>query len=270
MTIYDQHMHTLYSFDSEAQLRDYLTQTKAPVVTTEHLEFDNPDDGGRDNLPDYARMKATQAALAEKFPNEFLLGIEAGYFAPADARFRQYLDNHDFDLTLLSFHHDGHYDYLDEQLITMPAKQQLEDYFERMLAGLKRFHDADVLAHFDYALRRFDITPDQLEAWGKPLLDQIFTIAVENDLALELNTKSMYRWGNAPLYDQAIAWYQAAGGHLFTIGSDAHEGSQYEANFADALAMLKRHGVKEIATYRQHQRTMVPIEPPVIDADNAY
>ena len=173
-------------------------------------------------------------------------------------------------MTLLSFHHDGHYDYLDEQLITMPAKQQLEDYFERMLAGLKRFHDADVLAHFDYALRRFDITPDQLEAWGKPLLDQIFTIAVENDLALELNTKSMYRWGNAPLYDQAIAWYQAAGGHLFTIGSDAHEGPQYEANFADALAMLKRHGVKEIATYRQHQRTMVPIEPPVIDADNAY
>ena len=37
MTIYDQHMHTLYSFDSEAQLRDYLAQTQAPVVTTEKL-----------------------------------------------------------------------------------------------------------------------------------------------------------------------------------------------------------------------------------------
>ena len=39
MTIYDQHMHTLYSFDSEAQLRDYLAQTQVPVVTTEHLNL---------------------------------------------------------------------------------------------------------------------------------------------------------------------------------------------------------------------------------------
>ena len=44
----------------------------------------------------------------------------------------------------------------------------------------------------------------------------------------------------------------------------------YEANFKQALAMLKRHGVKEIATYRRHHRTMVPIEPPVVDADNVY
>ena len=270
MTIYDQHMHTLYSFDSEAQLRDYLAQTQAPVVTTEHLEFDNPDDGGRDDLPDYAGMKRTQAALASHYQNEMLLGIEAGYFATAEERLRDYLANHDFDLTLLSFHHDGQHDYLDAQLAGLPAKQQLEDYFTRMLAGLKQFHDADVLAHFDYGLRLFDITPEQLEAWGKPLLDQIFAIAVAHDLALELNTKSMYRWQNAPLYDQAISWYQQAGGHLFTIGSDAHEGPHYEANFNQALAMLKRHGVKEIATYRRHHRTMVPIEPPVVDADNVY
>lgn len=110
MTIYDQHMHTLYSFDSEAQLRDYLAQTQAPVVTTEHLEFDNPDDGGRDDLPDYAGMKRTQAALASHYQNEMLLGIEAGYFAPAEERLRDYLANHDFDLTLLSFHHDGQHD----------------------------------------------------------------------------------------------------------------------------------------------------------------
>ena len=57
---------------------------------------------------------------------------------------------------------------------------------------------------------------------------------------------------------------------MFTIGSDAHEGPHYEANFKQALAMLKRHGVKEIATYRRHHRTMVPIEPPVVDADNVY
>jgi histidinol-phosphatase (PHP family) len=209
-------MHTLYSFDSEAQLRDYLAQTKAPVVTTEHLEFDNPDDGGRDDLPDYAGMVRTQAALATNYHNELLLGIEAGYFAPAEPRLRDYL------------------------------------------------------AHFDYGVRQFEITPEQLEAWGKAALDQIFAIAVDHDLALELNTKSMYKWHNASLYDLAITWYQAAGGHLFTIGSDAHEGPHYEANFAQALAMLKRHGVKEIATYRHHKRTMVPIEPPVIDADNAY
>ena len=60
---------------------------------------------------------------------------------------------------------DGQHDYLDAQLAGLPAKQQLEDYFTRMLAGLKSFTMRMFLLILDYGLRLFDITPEQLEAW---------------------------------------------------------------------------------------------------------
>lgn len=259
MPLYDQHMHTQYSFDSEAQLRDYLAQTAGPVITTEHLEFANPDDGGRDDIPDYAAMRATQQKLSREFPNRLLLGIEAGYYAPAVNQLRAYLAAHPFDLTLLSFHHDGQHDFQDAYFQTIPLHAHVLTYYQRMLAGLQDFHDADVFAHFDYGLRIVDVTPAQLTAWAKPVLDQIFALIVQNGLAFEVNTKSMFKWHNAALYDLVIPWYQAAGGRLFTIGSDAHEKESYRNYFAEAVALLQDHHVDQIATYTQHQPTMVAI-----------
>lgn len=253
-TVYDQHMHTHYSFDSTADLRDYLQQAAGPVITTEHLEFANPDDGDRDDVPNYIAMRETQAALAQEFPNNrLLLGIEVGYFPAVADQIRQYLAAHPFDLTLLSFHHDGHHDYQDASFRKLPLKEHVQTYYQRMLAGLHDFHAADVLAHFDYGLRVLAITPAELTAWAKPLLDEIFAYIVRHHLAFELNTKSMYKWHNAALYDLVIPWYQAAGGTLFTIGSDAHEAAGYENHFLEALSLLHRHGVNQIVTFDKHQ-----------------
>lgn len=87
----------------------------------------------------------------------------------------------------------------------------------------------------------------------------IFALIVQNGLAFEVNTKSMFKWHNAALYDLVIPWYQAAGGRLFTIGSDAHEKQSYRNHFAEAVALLQDHHVDQIATYTQHQPTMVAI-----------
>jgi len=257
MAYYDQHLHTYFSFDSQADWAAYLKQTSLPIVTTEHLEFANPDDAGRDDAPDYAAYVATAKQLRQQFPNQILLGIEVGYFAPVADQIRAYLAHNDYDLTLLSFHHNGQYDYQNAYFTTLDPKQYVQAYYESMLAGVRAVDYADVLAHFDYGLRVLAITPEQLTAWAKPLIQAIFKVIINKNMALEINTKSMYRWENADLYATVIPWYQELGGQRFTLGSDAHTVDKYAHGFKEAQAMLHQFNVSQLVTYHQHQATMV-------------
>ncbi|WP_288761109.1 PHP domain-containing protein [uncultured Lacticaseibacillus sp.] len=259
MTYYDQHVHTHFSFDSEAQFADYLRQTGNPFVTTEHLEMSNPDDHGGDNTPAYAEYVAEEDTLQRRFPNQLLRGIEIGYYAPRLDAIRRYLAAGDYDLTLLSFHHDGHYDYQDEHFLTVDLEQHVRGYYAAMLAGIRQFGDFDVLAHFDYGLRVLDVAPTQLADWAGDTLRDILRVIIEQNVAFELNTKSMYRWHDAPLYDMVLDWYLELGGKLLTLGSDAHASDKFESDFAAARALLTRHNVHELATFRRHVPTIVAI-----------
>lgn len=241
---YDQHVHTYFSFDSQAQFEDYLRKTSQPFITTEHLELSNPDDNGGDDAPDQAAYTAKLQELKRRYPNRLLRGIECGYFAPRQADLQRYLQAQDFDLVLLSFHHDGQYDYQDPHFKQVDLKRHVQTYYDRMLAGLKAAPFGDVLAHFDYGLRILDVTPAQLEAWAKPQLQAILALIVKRQLAFEVNTKSMYQWGNAELYELVLPWYREAGGALVTLGSDAHTADKFLTGFAEAKALFARLGFR--------------------------
>lgn len=250
---YDQHVHTYFSFDSQAQFEDYLNQTERPFITTEHLELSNPEDRASDDEPDQAAYTAKLQALKRRYPNRFLRGIECGYFAPRQADLQRYLQAQDFDLVLLSFHHDGRYDYQDPHFKTVDRKRHVQTYYDRMLAGLQSAPFGDVLAHFDYALRVLDVTPAHLEAWVKPQLHAILALAVKRGMAFEVNTKSMYQWGNAALYELVLPWYRQAGGELVTLGSDAHTADKFQTGFAEAKTLLRRSGFSQVALYQHHR-----------------
>ncbi|WP_125705869.1 PHP domain-containing protein [Lacticaseibacillus daqingensis] len=252
MTYYDQHVHTYFSFDSQAQFEAYLAQTTHPFVTTEHLEMANPDDGGRDDAPDYAAYVAKLAALRQQVPNQLLRGIEVGYYAPKQAALSAYLAAGDYDLVLLSFHHDGQYDYQDKHFLTVPLRAHVEAYYDRMLAGLTAFDGADVLAHFDYGLRVLTVTPTQLIDWVGPTLKRILQTVIAKDMALEFNAKSAYQWDNLALYERVLPWYVQLGGTKVTLGSDAHTADKFETHFEDAKTILRAAGVTHLTTYRAH------------------
>lgn len=257
MPYYDQHVHTYFSFDSDAQFEAYLAQTDHPFVTTEHLEMFNPDDAHHDNKPDYRAYVQKLDALHQKYPNQFLRGIEVGYYEPKLNDIYAYLDANRYDLVLLSFHHNGEYDFQDDHFKTVDKKALVQDYYARMLAGVRRFDGADVLAHFEYGLRVVDVTPSELAAWARPMIQGIFSEIIAKQMALELNTKSMYLWHDVALYDLVIPWYQALGGKLFTLGSDAHVPDAFEMEFAQAKDLLHRHHIEQLAVYQDHQPTLV-------------
>lgn len=42
MKIYDQHLHSNFSFDSEENIENYFLNNENNIVTTEHMDVANP------------------------------------------------------------------------------------------------------------------------------------------------------------------------------------------------------------------------------------
>lgn len=256
MEYYDQHLHTHFSYDSNADFEDYLTNYDGYVVTTEHFDLANPVTKV-DDIPDYEMYSQTIDSLNKRFGNRVLKGIEIGYIASEKDRIIDYLADKDYDLKLLSVHHNGQFDYLDDEVKDMDPAHIIPMYFEQLAEAIEVI-DANVFAHFDYGFRVFGLSVaefKQYEAQFLPILDQV----IKNKLAFELNAKSAYLYDNLALYEYVIDLYLSRGGTLFSVGSDGHYLEHFRFHFDDLFALLKAKGVTELAIYQKGKRIMVPL-----------
>lgn len=256
MEYYDQHLHTHFSYDSNADFEDYLTNYDGYVVTTEHFDLANPVTKV-DDIPDYEMYSQTIDSLNKRFGNRVLKGIEIGYIASEKDRIIDYLADKDYDLKLLSVHHNGQFDYLDDEVKDMDPAHIIPMYFEQLAEAIEVI-DANVFAHFDYGFRVFGLSVaefKQYEAQFLPILDQV----IKNKLAFELNAKSAYLYDNLALYEYVIDLYLSRGGTLFSVGSDGHYLEHFRFHFDDLFALLKAKGVTELAIYQKGKQIMVPL-----------
>lgn len=113
MFIRDNHLHTHHSYDSDANFTDYLTHFDGEIVTTEHYDLSNPYTK-QDDVPDYESYSHEVEKLNLKYGNRIKRGIEIGYYQPRESDILDFLDGKDYDLKLLSVHHNGVNDYLDD------------------------------------------------------------------------------------------------------------------------------------------------------------
>lgn len=259
MHYYDQHMHTYFSPDSMETFEHYLERSNGKtVITTEHLDFFSPEQTSDDVIPDFNAYSAEIERLNQLYDNRLLKGIEVGFTYPDKEKIQDFLKDKDYDLILLSIHHNGRYGFMQIGNDDVPLDEHLEEYFGLMLQAVREFKNANVLAHFDFGLRSYDVSVEELKTIEHLLVD-IFETAVQEDIALELNTRSMYRYGNAHLYEYAIDLYRSVGGKLFTVSSDAHVIEDYELQFEDAFSMLKEHGVDQLVVFKEQQPSFVYI-----------
>ncbi|HAQ3931614.1 TPA: hypothetical protein IXP62_002964 [Enterococcus faecium] len=222
---------------------------------TEHFDLANPVTKV-DDIPDYEMYSQTIDSLNKRFGNRVLKGIEIGYIASEKDRIIDYLADKDYDLKLLSVHHNGQFDYLDDEVKDMDPAIVIPQYFAQLSEALVVI-EADVFAHFDYGFRVFGLSVaefKQYEAQFLPILDQV----IKNKLAFELNAKSAYLYDNLALYEYVIDLYLSRGGTLFSVGSDGHYLEHFR--FDDLFALLKAKGVTELAIYQKGKRIMVPLQ----------
>lgn len=252
MVIYDQHMHTYFSPDASETFEEYLKQTTGPIVTTEHLDFNDCYNNGQDTVLDYAAYSSHIDQLNAQYGNSIRKGIEIGYTKDSHQQIHDYLKGKEFDVQLLSVHQNGQYDFLQAIVKEKDARNVMNEYFQLVLEALENFPTANVLSHFDYGIRLFDVSVEDLQEY-QPILKDILQKVIDNNMSFELNTRSMYQYGNDTLYDQMIRWYLEEGGTSFSLGSDAHSTDYYGFHFEKAVKLLKTHGVATITIYEKQR-----------------
>lgn len=258
MKRYDQHMHTHFSPDSEETLANYLKISQGTLVTTEHLDFHDFYNNEQDTVLDYDAYSATIAQLEATSGRRIRKGLEVGFTVESKEKILAYLEGKEFDVLLLSVHQNGRYDYLQPVVKKKEVRQVMHEYFGLLLIAIQHFPQANILSHFDYGIRLFDVTLEEFQK-HKTVLTAILKRMKTNKIALELNTRSMYEYGNVALDEQMIEWYVTMGGQRFSIGSDAHSVAHYGFHFKDAIALLKKHCVTKIAVYDQQHAIFKPI-----------
>ena len=252
MTIRDNHLHTHHSYDSDADFTDYLTHFDGEIVTTEHYDLSNPYTK-QDDVPEYEAYSREIESLNRKYGNRIKRGIEIGYYQPRERDILDFLDGKDYDLTLLSVHHNGVNDYLDDEVADMDKASIIQEYLDKLelipsyLIELEEAIEAvpaDVLAHFDYGFRLFEVTVDELKVYEEQL-KRIFQKMMVNDLAFELNAKSMYLYHHEDLYCYALGLVKDMGCRKYSIGSDGHKLEHFRLNFDKIQELLKAFDITE-------------------------
>lgn len=238
----DNHLHTHHSYDSDADFKDYLENYEGELVTTEHYDLSNPY-SKQDDVPDYEAYSEEIAALSAQYGNRIKRGIEIGYYQPREADILSFLADKDYDLKLLSVHHNGVNDYLDEEVADMDKNAIMQEYLDKLEYAIGRV-EADVLAHFDYGFRLFDVTVEELKVY-EPQLRRIFQKMIDHDLAFELNSKSMYLYDHEHLYLYALGLVKDLGCRKYSIGSDGHKLEHFRLQFDRIQQILEEYGIGE-------------------------
>ena len=249
--MFDQHVHSNFSFDSNEDLENYINvSNKNDIVTTEHLDFANPIINYEDSSIDYLKYIEEIASLNKKYSNKFFSGIEIGYTPNSEKRIEDFLKDKNFNLKLLSIHQNGLYDYMcvNKKLISLEAL--IQEYFEQMIQALESSIEFNILAHFEYGIRIVDISVVDFDNLASKFLNKIIELIIKKEIAFEVNTKSMYKYKKENLYSYMIEKYLKKGGKLFTLGSDAHNIKDYAYKFDEARKFLLARNVKEIILFK--------------------
>ena len=220
--IFDSHMHTKFSADSEMKATDAIAkaeQQNIGLVFTEHFDYDLPGDIDFTFVPeDYWREY-------ESLRNDNVrLGVEIGMEKHSRKAYMDFIKRVPFDMVIGSIHLVDRLDiYYPEYYVDKDKQTAYHKYFTEMIEEAA-VGDFDVLGHIDYICRAAPYDDPEIDyANFKDDIDKVLKIIIDRDKVLELNTRRLNtRRGLkelVPIYSQ----YKKLGGKYVTIGSDAHK-----------------------------------------------
>lgn len=266
----DCHIHTEYSFDSEAKIDDIckaaISRGMRAVSITDHCEICT-EGFNKNEFWSMKTMKQSYEAARkakEKYAGklEVCAGIELGQPHHAPELAREVLAQCDYDIVLASVHYlrdhrDFYYlDYINEN----DPYEVYKLYFSELREVLE-FGSFDSLAHLTYPLRyiigRAGIDFDE-KRFAEDY-DNILSALAQSGKALEINVsggrKIRYIVPDVPL----LSRFRELGGKYITIGSDAHRAEAAGDSVDEGVQMARSAGFDRVVYYRNHQSAEIMI-----------
>lgn len=124
------------------------------------------------------------------------------------------------------------------------------------LEGMINRGGIDCMAHLDLIKIHGVWKPEGgLLPYFRPLLERI----KREDLAIEISTAGWRKPVNEqyPQVDLIRAAQEL--GIPFTLASDAHSHAQLAENYPSLAEIVRQLGIREVASYNKHRRTMIPL-----------
>jgi histidinol-phosphatase (PHP family) len=208
----------------------------------------------RDDIDEYCAFVREQTDLK--------LGIEADYIPGREDRMASLIDARDWDYVIGSIHFVGDHalDHPDYDIWTLTAQgpdRVWRRYFE-MLGELAATGTFDILAH-----------PDLVKMWGgrRPRPDgdlrRYYELAMDGIAqtrpAIEVSTAGLRKPVGELYPDPAFLELCLEAGCPVALSSDAHAPEHLGYGYDQALEMLERMGVAELAVFEHRERRLVPI-----------
>ncbi len=266
MKLYDQHLHSKFSFDSRTDPKDNVQQAisrgLAGLTFTEHFDTD-PEDWSSCVYDDESYSQALSALRETHGQNIFIgKGIEVDYAPEREDFILKFLDTHEFDLVMLSVHRFGqaqvhHKKNWQGWDVPRGTRHYLQTVLEAVqwCAKIKQQHGRvfDVLGHLDLVKRYTQRFFGQVDvAQCDDLITEILQACLEADLTPEINTSTLRQGLDEPMPAlSTVQRYIELGGVSVSIGSDAHRAADIGAGFDQAVEILREAKVSSLAWFEK-------------------
>lgn len=259
--LWDTHMHTHFSTDSQADTHEMVRASMKAGVDgicfTDHLDigYDSSPERFMLDIPAYFKeMQAVQAEFLNKFP--VCTGIEIGLQPHLKDVLPGIIEEHPFDFVIGSSHVvHGQDPYYPEYYTGKTEDEAYREYFESILENLAVFDCFDVYGHIDYVVR-YGPNKNRYYCYDKfsDVLDEILRTLVEKGKGIEINTAGFrYGLGHPNPAECVLRRYRELGGELITIGADAHKPSDVAYEFSKVPELLKQAGFVYYTVFRNRK-----------------
>jgi len=256
--MHDQHVHSNYSPDSKTKMEEYIKNSKDQLFTfTDHYDLTDPWNDYTDQVYSFKDQRREMDELEAKYNVEILQGIEIGYSKRSKERILKVLNENDFDIVLLSVHHNDETDYM-ENFSGISELDVVNGYFDKILEALNEVDDADVLTHLDFGLRVRKVSFDHIKSFEKKI-EQILSKVIEKGMSLEINAKGIGRYNTLEMYRYFLKLYSCLGGKDIVVNSDAHTIDVYKSNFSMIKDFLISLGIHQLNYYKKRKKYSISI-----------
>ncbi|MBR2044853.1 MAG: histidinol-phosphatase HisJ family protein [Agathobacter sp.] len=261
MNLYDMHIHTHFSGDSQADsyaiAQKALELGLAGICFTDHLDIDYKEEPGLFDL-DIPAYKKEILSLKENLKNKLDIGwgIELGLQPYLAAENQKIITKNRFDFVIGSTHVVKQIDiYYPAYYEGRKEEDCYREYFEETLKNAQSNVDFDVYGHLDYVVR-YGPNKNQYYSYEKyaDIIDEILRTLIAKGKGLELNTAGFkYGLGHAHPTTEILKRYKELGGEIITLGSDGHAPEQIAWDFEKAPSILEEAGFKYFTVFHNRK-----------------
>lgn len=267
MNLYDMHMHTHFSGDSQAD--SYAMAQKAcdiglkGICFTDHLDIDYKEEPGLFDLDIPAYQKEIQQ-VKEQFSSKLSVGwgIEIGLQPYLEAENQKIISENAFDFVIGSTHVVKQVDiYYPTYYEGRSEEHCYREYFEETLKNAQSNVDFDVYGHLDYIVR-YGPNKNKFYTYEKyaDVLDEILRTLIHKGKGIELNTAGFkYGLGHAHPILPVLKRYKELGGEIITLGSDGHAPEQIAWDFVKVPEILKKAGFEYFTVFHKRKAEFIKL-----------